>query len=150
MSMDFAKLLLYYEIPSSYSTEIKDYEKKRYQLESHEDYEIVLMLWGVGHQTPIHDHHKSHCWTRLIQGELCERIFDTDRNLKQETNLLVNEINYIENHIGIHQILNETNRPAISLHLYSHPLKTFHLYDESSKRWIQENNTYDHFLESSK
>ncbi|GEM_PF-3534732 len=144
MSQFYKNLLGNYKIVDlSQYPEMDQGEKGRYLLESHEDYELVLMVWGAGHETPIHDHHKSHCWTKLLQGSLTERIYDKDCRLLSENHLEKNCVNYIQEKIGVHQILNLGKSEAITIHLYSNPLKTFHLFDDQTQTWIEQINEYD-------
>lgn len=47
-------------------------------------FNLMILCWGEGHASPIHDHSDSHCFMKMLKGELCEIRYawptDTDNN----------------------------------------------------------------------
>ena len=108
--------------------------------------------------SPIHDHSGSHCLMKVIDGELTETIYswptkmkndvgcgsDSEKDFDQkvpwgqcmkvstEKTLPCNQVTYISDAMGIHRVGNMTDRPAVSLHLYTPPYSTCHLFDEQT------------------
>lgn len=35
-------------------------------------FNLMILCWGEGHGSAIHDHSKSHCFMKMLKGELCE------------------------------------------------------------------------------
>uniref|UniRef100_A0A9J8ADT1 Cysteine dioxygenase n=1 Tax=Cyprinus carpio carpio TaxID=630221 RepID=A0A9J8ADT1_CYPCA len=65
-------------------------------------FNLMILCWGEGHGSSIHDHTDSHCFMKLLQGQLKETLFDwPDRKLqggmqqKSQRVLLENQCAYI-------------------------------------------------------
>lgn len=111
---------------------------------------LMVLAWGPGQRSPIHNHNGSHCVMRVLEGELIEtlycrsRMFDdgaeSDASLSatddtemyskiRETRLERGQTAYIHDQIGWHRVSNAfPDQPAVSLHLYAPPIeqcKTF-------------------------
>ncbi|KAM9252797.1 cysteine dioxygenase type 1 isoform 2-T2 [Dugong dugon] len=85
----------------------------------------------------IHDHTDSHCFLKMLQGNLKETLFawpDKKSNemiKKSERILRENQCAYINDSIGLHRVENISHtEPAVSLHLYSPPFDTCHAFDQ--------------------
>jgi cysteine dioxygenase len=119
-------------------------EKKRYLLEKDSESELILMIWGQGSQSPIHDHAGSGCWTRLLKGSLKEKMFQKDPLiLISESNFDLQTISYVDKDEGFHQLINETHSLVYTLHFYQRPLSHCNVYDEETKAWSVLANHYD-------
>ncbi|XP_067824194.1 cysteine dioxygenase type 1-like isoform X1 [Heptranchias perlo] len=99
----------------------------------------MILCWGEGHGSSIHDHSNSHCFLKLLQGQLKETLFNwPDVKLKNqeltkqwEKTFHENQCTYINDTIGLHRVENVSHtESAISLHLYSPPFVSCHTYDE--------------------
>ncbi len=102
-------------------------------------WEILLLCWLPGQRTVPHDHGASWGSTLVLLGDLVEttyrwhgqglpveKIGDKEIGERQIT---------VETHATIHVVSNRSETPAVSLHLYSPPLKYLHAYDlESGER----------------
>ncbi|XP_044746788.1 cysteine dioxygenase type 1 [Coccinella septempunctata] len=91
-------------------------------------YNLMLLCWGEGHGSGIHDHANSHCFMKVLQGSIEEVKFawptSEGEELKEigRTKLELNDTCYINNSIGLHRVENSSNvDTAISLHLYCPP-----------------------------
>lgn len=84
---------------------------------------LLVLVWEPGKQSKIHGHPSTHCFMKILQGQLQERLFDAkspeaDRVLMRTTTLPTNSVAYITDELGLHQMKNPTTDLAISLHLY--------------------------------
>lgn len=92
-------------------------------------YLVILLGWGVGHTTPVHDHAGQRCWMMIEQGRL--RITDYCWQEGAGAPRLLNEEVvgggpgrlHVDTCACVHRIANHErwNEPAISLHVYSRP-----------------------------
>jgi cysteine dioxygenase len=90
-------------------------------------YNLIVLCWGPGQQSPIHDHAKSHCLFKVLDGELTESRYgwpkgECEMKLKTQDLYITNQVNYMHDQIGLHRVSNKSQKPAISLHLYSPPI----------------------------
>ncbi|XP_069784885.1 cysteine dioxygenase type 1-like isoform X2 [Narcine bancroftii] len=99
----------------------------------------MILCWGEGHGSSIHDHVDSHCFLKILQGQLKETLFNfpdvnqknQELSKKLESIYDENQCTYINDKIGLHRVENESHtEPAISLHLYSPPFDSCHCFDE--------------------
>lgn len=109
-------------------------------------FNLMVLCWGEGHGSAIHDHANAHCVMKVLQGELCETRYawpqaseenDETKELEElERNTLrVNDICYINDSIGLHRVENpSTANPAVSLHLYSPPFSTCSVFNKQTGR----------------
>lgn len=113
---------------------------------------LMILAWGPGQQSPIHNHNGSHCIMRILEGTLMEKLYtrsldeaavESDVVLNETTSIEESEIYektretelksgqtaYIHDKIGWHRVSNaSTDYSAVSLHLYAPPIeqcKTF-------------------------
>eukprot|EP01098_Paradermamoeba_levis_P006953 TRINITY_DN2886_c0_g2_i1.p1 TRINITY_DN2886_c0_g2~~TRINITY_DN2886_c0_g2_i1.p1 ORF type:complete len:818 (-),score=190.86 TRINITY_DN2886_c0_g2_i1:222-2675(-) len=92
------------------------------------NFSLILIAWTEGQQSPIHDHHHSRTWIKVLEGELEETTYvnlnsqNSQRGLLKvlETNPLATDAVIYRDHNCIHK--NESKAPkAVTLHLYSPP-----------------------------
>uniref|UniRef100_UPI00398EBAE9 cysteine dioxygenase type 1-like isoform X1 n=2 Tax=Pristiophorus japonicus TaxID=55135 RepID=UPI00398EBAE9 len=102
-------------------------------------FNLMILCWGEGQGSSIHDHSNSHCFLKLLQGQLKETLFDWPdaKHKNQElTRKWVkifheNQCTYINDTIGVHRVENVSHtESAVSLHLYSPPFNNCHCFDE--------------------
>ena len=84
------------------------------------DFEIFVVCWSPYQKTILHDHASNGCIIKMLYGNLSETLF-YNNNTKKKNILEKDTITYIDNDIGKHIMSNQTNKKAISLHLYSPP-----------------------------
>ncbi len=112
-----------------------------------EKFELILICWCEGHETPIHDHGGEECWVKVIDGELKETIYR--KNESEELTLIKstisksNEITYMKDFMGFHRLENIANKKSISLHLYAKPIRKCNVFDETSKTFVSKDLTYN-------
>ncbi|KAL6030726.1 hypothetical protein STEG23_028885 [Scotinomys teguina] len=100
-------------------------------------FNLMILCWGEGHGSSIHDHTDSHCFLKMLQGNLKETLFawpdkrSNEMIKKSERTLRENQCAYINDSIGLHRVENVSHtEPAVSLHLYSPPFDTCHAFDQ--------------------
>jgi len=99
-------------------------------------YQVILLGWGIGQVSPIHDHAGQRCWMIVEQG----RLQITDFQWKEGEGpplLLHDEVVggkgddlYLDRCACVHRIANlaEWQEPAMSLHVYSRPFDSCGVY----------------------
>lgn len=136
------------QIMESYESNPQDWEKfakfdqYRYTRnlvdEGNGKFNLICLCWGEGHGSSIHDHTDSHCFMKLLQGQLKETLFEWPENKSQgemvqksERILQENKVAYINDSIGLHRVENVSHTEgAVSLHLYSPPFQTCQTFDQ--------------------
>ncbi len=110
-------------------------------------FELILICWCEGHQTPIHDHGGEECWVKVIEGEFKETIYKKDEvgeliSVKSSISK-ANEVTYMKDFMGFHRLENIANKRSMSLHLYAKPIRNCNIFDEHSKTFVNKNMFYD-------
>lgn len=104
---------------------------------------LLILVWSPGKSSAIHDHANAHCCMKILAGELVESLYDIPTNeqklqCKKKTTLNRDEVGYISDKIGLHQITNPlTDRVSVSLHLYTPPYAAMYgcsMYEASNGR----------------
>lgn len=101
-------------------------------------FEVLIMCWNKNQKSPIHDHYQSFSVEKIISGKIINTNYHyTNSNTDeiQETNSETLSIGgVIFSHPGeIHKIEPADNLPAISIHLYSPPLKQMKCFNLENK-----------------
>lgn len=110
-------------------------------------FNLMLLAWGEGMGSSIHDHADSHCCMKILEGELKESMYDwPEENGRDEPDdsgegmkkkscriLMEGKVAYINDSIGLHRIENPSDSSrAVSLHVYSPPFDECQSFDERS------------------
>jgi len=88
-------------------------------------YNLIVLCWGEGHGSGIHDHSDAHCFMKILEGTIKETLYEWPEGtgaplkMKKETIYGRDEVAYINDSIGLHRVENDshTQRTA-TLHLY--------------------------------
>jgi cysteine dioxygenase len=113
---------------------------------------LLMLCWDRGQESPIHDHAGSHCFMKILEGELHEVRYEEKESgklaLKSITQMQEEEVAYIDDHQGVHKMVNPSlDRGAISLHIYIPPYKECSIFNlcEGTKRLVQmvDSNAYN-------
>ncbi|XP_051923464.1 cysteine dioxygenase type 1 [Hippocampus zosterae] len=134
------------ELMESYKSNPKDWQKyaifdahkytRNLVDEGNGKFNLIILCWGEGHGSSIHDHSDSHCFMKMLQGELKETLFDwpkgEDQMIEKSHRMLENNsVAYINDSIGLHRVENVSHTEgSISLHLYSPPFDTCQVFDQ--------------------
>uniref|UniRef100_A0A914KKV3 Cysteine dioxygenase n=1 Tax=Meloidogyne incognita TaxID=6306 RepID=A0A914KKV3_MELIC len=124
-------------------------------------YNLMVLCWGPGMGSSIHDHTDAHCFVKVLQGNLLETRFEwpteddkndenqncegSGRPLIESGNQLykLNGVSYISDKIGLHRVENPSHSdPAITLHLYIPPFTHCQAFDQRTGRKQKCNVTF--------
>lgn len=88
-------------------------------------FELLLLGWNEGQQSPIHDHANQSCWMAVLDGDLEEIHYKTPATggivEGRRARFAPGQVAFIDDKIAFHQIRPLAGR-AVSLHLYSNPI----------------------------
>lgn len=104
-----------------------------------EHFEMIVLCWSVGQQSPIHNHASQNCWMAVLEGEIAEVQFRVVSSrgsieLAQGATKLYRpgQVGFINDDIALHRVAPAARSAGISLHLYSKPIDVCNVYDECS------------------
>jgi len=111
-----------------------------------EKFELILLCWEKGQQTPIHNHGGEECWVKVIKGNFKETIFNLNEagELKsiKSTMSKTGDVSYMIDFMGFHRLENCSENRGVSLHLYAKPIRTCEIFDENSGEFVHKDLTY--------
>ena len=81
---------------------------------------MFVVCWLPYQETKIHNHSDKGCLLKILEGNMSEELYDKNFIIQKRNNLLLNDVRYIDDSIGIHKMINN-NVNTISLHIYSPP-----------------------------
>ena len=100
-----------------------------------EDYELLLLSWGAGEESPIHNHMGQRCWMAVLEGEIEEVHFNRGEGgvgslIEGPTKRFpAGKAAFINDEIALHLVRGAEGKAAVSLHLYSKPYDICLIYD---------------------
>jgi cysteine dioxygenase len=106
-------------------------------------FELVLVCWSRGAQSPIHDHDGQDCWLMPLAGALDLEDFEVTRNGLERVahRPAVRTLDHRPTDAQIHRVSVAT-AAAVSLHVYAAPIDRCRVYDRRG-RWRWRNLGYD-------
>ncbi|ETN68964.1 hypothetical protein RB195_025914 [Necator americanus] len=102
-------------------------------------YNLMILCWGPGMGSSIHDHTDAHCFVKILDGALTETKYEWPDKDNQEapmkktdvTRFDENGVSYMSDKLGLHRMENPSHSDsAVSLHLYIPPYETCNAFDE--------------------
>jgi len=100
-------------------------------------YNLMLLCWGPGMGSSIHDHTDSHCFVKVLAGQLTETRFawpkggDGPLVETQRKTFPTNGVTYMSDDLGLHRMENGSHvDDCVSLHLYIPAFDHCHMFDE--------------------
>jgi len=120
-------------------------------------FNLMILCWGEGHGSAIHDHSDAHCFMKMLSGSLSEVRFAWPENdnegdninrvdgMKEmsRTRLEEDSVCYINDSLGLHRVENSSHvEPAVSLHLYCPPFSSCNMFDQRTGRKTKCNVTF--------
>jgi predicted metal-dependent enzyme (double-stranded beta helix superfamily) len=119
-------------------------------------FEVLLLNWAPGAASLIHDHGGMHCWMLVLDGELdVDDYVRLDRGevagyahveARDSRRLGPGETDVRSKRFDLHRVTAAPGATAVSLHVYSGPLRRFLVYDEAARRCDPVTGTYDEVL----
>lgn len=108
-------------------------------------FNLMILCWGEGHGSSVHDHANAHCFMKMLDGALTETRYAWPSNAQvheeeqqplqviSKSQLNVNEVCYINDSLGLHRVENSSySNRAVSLHLYSPPFNACSVFNEKT------------------
>ena len=100
-----------------------------------ERFEILILCWGAGQESPIHNHEGQDCWMAVLDGDVEEARYPTPKEVRpgpltpRESKVFARgQVAYIHDDIGLHLVRGFGGSPAVSLHLYAKPYDACNVY----------------------
>lgn len=117
----------------------KDDHYQRVLVSSSEHYEMLVVCWKSGQQSPIHDHAHSTCCFRVMQGICTETVFDFSAKghvVERERRDLPEGHLTASQDTDTHQVSNVQPQGSnlVTLHIYSPPLGAMRKYSLTGDR----------------
>lgn len=124
-------------------------------------FNLMILCWNEGHASAIHDHADSHCFMKMLKGQLSEVRFawPKDTTVAEDCNADIgksdgscvaeydseeleeisrttmdtNGVCYINDSLGLHRVENPSHADvAVSLHLYCPPFDTCSIFNKQT------------------
>ena len=115
-------------------------------------FEVLALHWAPGVVTPIHDHGGANCWLAVAKGSVgVENFVRRDDGsapgiacveFEGREELAVTSIDYRQDDVHLHRCFT-AGEPAVSLHVYAHPIDRFLTFDERTQTCQPATSTYD-------
>lgn len=101
-----------------------------------ERFELLLLAWGVGQESPIHNHEGQDCWMGVLEGQVEEVRYCKPEEVgagplepRGAQVFSPREVAFIRDDIGLHLVRSASpDQPAVSLHLYASPYDQCNIY----------------------
>ncbi|KAH7721333.1 Protein CDO-1 [Aphelenchoides avenae] len=104
-------------------------------------YNMLILCWGPGMGSSIHDHTDSHCFVKVLQGQLLETRYawpdEEDAPMVEIGHDIyeTNGVTYMSDKLGLHRMENPSHSDGtVSLHLYIPPFDSCQVFDERTGR----------------
>ncbi|MBV8529677.1 MAG: cysteine dioxygenase family protein [Candidatus Eremiobacteraeota bacterium] len=116
-------------------------------------FEVLLLNWATGAASQIHDHGDQHCWMLVLDGRL-----DVEDYVRLDPGdvpgyahvepcgrqrLSRGDTDVRSGPFDLHRVAATAGAPAVSLHVYSGPLRNYIVYDEPGRRCEVAHGKYD-------
>ena len=102
-------------------------------------FEMLVLCWSPGQESPIHDHSGQHCFMGVLEGEVEEIQFEQPERPGHgplarlgSRVFQAGQVAYIHDRIALHRVRPHGGQRAASLHLYAGPIDSCQVYDEWS------------------
>lgn len=122
-------------------------------------FNLMILCWGEGHGSAIHDHADAHCFMKMLKGELNEvrYAWPNSNNVVHQTvigddfennsdeldygelqeiarnSIETNDVAYINDTLGLHRVENPSHSDvAVSLHLYCPPFNSCSIFNKDT------------------
>jgi cysteine dioxygenase len=115
-------------------------------------FEVLALHWEPGTVTAIHDHGGAFCWLAVAKGTVGVDNFErkdaggtpghAQIDFEGREMLSASAIDYRKDDVHLHRCFTGSE-PAISLHVYAHPIDRFNTFDERAQTCNEVVSTYD-------
>lgn len=94
----------------------------------HERFELLLLCWDAGQESPIHNHEGQDCWMGVLEGDVEELRYCTPEEVvpgpllpRDGKVFRKGQVAFIHDDFALHLVRGVGARRAVSLHLYAAP-----------------------------
>lgn len=114
-----------------------------------EAYELLVLCWGAGQESPIHNHMDQSCWMAVLEGCIEELLFELPGTVpgpltqRDSRRFQSGQAAYIDDGIAVHLVRPAGGAPGVSLHLYSRPYGSCLVYDRATGAVGERRLVYD-------
>jgi cysteine dioxygenase len=137
---DYVKLAKHMKLPHSDFEKYAHWKPDGYTrncIERTDAYELILICWNPGNETPIHCHSEQRCWVYQVEGKLSELRYKADELgtlvVCNEMELSPGRLTYMEDSMGYHTLKNHSDERAMTLHLYISPIDTCKVFNDTTE-----------------
>jgi cysteine dioxygenase len=103
------------------------------------EYELLILGWDEGQESPIHCHDSQRCWMAVLEGDMEERHYQEPAP-GAEAPLVAGEVRrlgagrvaFIDDGIALHDIRPAPGTRGISLHLYARPIDSCRVFEPAT------------------
>ena len=114
-----------------------------------EHFEMLILCWNVGQQSPIHNHAGQNCWMAVLEGKVEETLFTPSGGerlgplVQGPSRVYVpGRVGFINDDVALHRVRPPAGERGISLHLYAKPIDECLVYEESTGRVVPSRLVY--------
>ena len=100
-----------------------------------DDFELLVLCWGPGHESPIHNHEGQDCWMGVLEGDVEEVRYVTPERVRpgpleprSSRVFPKGQVAFIRDDIALHLVRGARGGRAVSLHLYAAPYDACNCY----------------------
>ena len=90
------------------------------------EYELLVICWEQGQDSPIHDYDSEEAWIHIIRGKIKEEKYKLNKQglLERVSTVTLGpqDFSFISGKVGLHRYVNTNEGRTVSLHLYVKPL----------------------------
>lgn len=102
---------------------IKNIEDKndyvKFQFFKNSILESYFIYWKPNSYSKIHNHPENGCYYTILNNTMEEHIYDKNLNLLSLAVIQPREVNYIDDDLGYHKMVNNSEKFTTSIHIYS-------------------------------
>lgn len=114
-----------------------------------EHFEMLVLCWSPGQESPIHDHAGQHCFMGVLEGSIEELQFAFPHSAAgaplragAARRFARGGVAYIHDRIALHRVRPAGGGSAVSLHVYARPIDVCKVFDEVTGAQLQRQLTY--------
>ncbi len=135
----YADILARYAVPSRDLEPYFRWNMRHYTrtcIHRNEDFELLVICYGPGQVTSIHDYDSETAWIHPVLGEVVEERYqlkpDGGLALLHELHLHPGHDDLISSGTSIHRFVNHGAERAATLNLYAKPMRKWRVYDQGT------------------
>jgi cysteine dioxygenase len=98
------------------------------------DFELLLLTWSPGSQSPVHDHNGQDCWFVPLAGAFALDDYTARLTPLRSRRLGPGELDRRDEYEAVHAV-RPTSPSAISLHVYARPIDRCRVFDLHRGTW---------------